>query len=106
VDDEADMNAENDDVEVPHPAGGADVAIDTVPPNGIGTAQWRNRRDAYRTLEALADYLGDVEPHSPTPFLLRRAASWGRMSLPEVIADIIREEGDVARLFQVLGMKV
>jgi type VI secretion system protein ImpA len=70
-----------------------------------GGAPWRNRKDAYATLEALADYLAEVEPHSPTPFLIRRAASWGRMSLPEVIAEIIREEGDVNRLFNILGVK-
>lgn len=66
---------------------------------------WRNRKDAYATLDALADYLAELEPHSPTPFLIRRAANWGRMSLPEVIAEIIREEGDVNRLLNVLGVK-
>lgn len=72
-------------------------------PNPVG---WRNRGEAYATLEALADYLSEVEPHSPTPFLIRRAANWGRMSLPEVIAEIIREEGDASRLFNVLGIKL
>jgi type VI secretion system protein ImpA len=68
-------------------------------------AHWRNRAEAYATLAALADYLSAVEPHSPTPFLIRRAVNWGSMSLPEVIAEIIREEGDVSRLFNVLGIK-
>jgi type VI secretion system protein ImpL len=31
--------------------------------------------------------------------------NWGSMSLPEVIAEIIREEGDVNRLFNVLGVR-
>jgi type VI secretion system protein ImpA len=66
---------------------------------------WRNRTEAYATLAMLADYLAEVEPHSPTPFLIRRAVNWGRMSLPEVIAEIIREEGDVNRLFNVLGVR-
>lgn len=89
------------------------VALDeTVPeppasqPMPSNPVAWRNRREAYATLEALADYLGEVEPHSPTPFLIRRAANWGRMSLPEVIAEIIREEGDASRLFNVLGIKL
>jgi len=67
--------------------------------------RWSSRDEAYATLAALADYLSLAEPHSPTPFLLRRAVSWGRMSLPEVIAEIIREEGDVTRLLQVLGIR-
>lgn len=66
---------------------------------------WRDRTEAYATLALLADYLADVEPHSPTPFLIRRAVSWGRMSLPEVIAEIIREEGDVNRLFNILAVR-
>lgn len=82
-------------------AGAADVPIGTV-----GVAHWRSRREAYATLEALADYLGEVEPHSPTPFLIRRAANWERMSLPEVIAEIISQEGGVSRLFQILGIKL
>ncbi|WP_226929299.1 type VI secretion system protein TssA [Janthinobacterium aquaticum] len=66
---------------------------------------WKNRKEAYATLEALADYLSAVEPHSPTPYLLRRAVKWGNMPLPELMAEIIREEGDLNRLANVLGLK-
>ncbi|MDN2710539.1 type VI secretion system protein TssA [Janthinobacterium sp. SUN118] len=69
-------------------------------------ARWRNRTEAYATLEALAEYLAQIEPHSPTPFLIRRAVNWGRMPLPEVIAEIIREEGDLNRLVNVLGIRL
>ena len=83
------------------PAPAPPVAAAAVPAG----PHWRNRAEAYATLGALADYLAAVEPHSPTPFLIRRAVNWGAMSLPEVIAEIIREEGDVSRLFNVLGIK-
>ena len=66
---------------------------------------WRDRKEAYATLEALADYLVGLEPHSPTPFLLRRAVRWGNMPLPEVLAEIMREEGDLNRLINVLGLQ-
>jgi len=66
---------------------------------------WKNRHEAYATLSALADYLSLVEPHSPTPYLLRRAVNWGRMPLPELMAEIIREEGDLNRLVNMLGLK-
>ncbi|RSZ60513.1 type VI secretion system protein TssA [Massilia atriviolacea] len=75
-------------------------------PAPVAGANWRNRAEAYATLEALADYLSVLEPHSPTPFLLRRALNWGRMPLPEVIAEILREEGDLNRLVNVLGIKL
>lgn len=66
---------------------------------------WENRNEAYATLNAIADYLSSIEPHSPTPYLLRRAVNWGRMPLPELMAEIIREEGDLNRLANVLGLK-
>lgn len=66
---------------------------------------WKNRDEAYATLEAIADYLSLVEPHSPTPYLLRRAVNWGRMPLPELMAEIIREEGDLNRLVNMLGLR-
>lgn len=64
-----------------------------------------NREDAYRMLEAVADYLQRTEPHSPTPYLVKRAVSWGRMSLADLMQEIVREEGDIARYFSLLGIK-
>ncbi len=65
---------------------------------------WQHRDEAYRTLEALAEYLATVEPHSPTPYLIRRAVNWGRLPLPELMAEIMREEGDLNRMVQLLGL--
>ncbi len=66
--------------------------------------EWRNRDEAYQTLEALAQYLATIEPHSPTPYLVRRAVNWGRLPLPELMAEIMREEGDLNRMVQLLGL--
>lgn len=74
-------------------------------PAPVQLAQWSSREEAYRTLEALADYLGQIEPHSPTPYLIRRAVNWGRMPLPELFAEIMREEGDLNRMMSVLGLQ-
>jgi type VI secretion system protein ImpA len=63
-----------------------------------------SRDEAYRALEALAEYLGRIEPHSPAPYLIRRAVSWGRMPLPELMQEIIREEGDLNRMAKLLGL--
>lgn len=42
---------------------------------------------------------------APGPFLLQRAVRWGRMPLPEVLAEVLREEGDLNRLLNVLGLQ-
>lgn len=86
---------------------GAVGAIGTVAAQGqqpVALSAWKNRHEAYATLSALADYLSLIEPHSPTPYLLRRAVNWGKMPLPELMAEIIREEGDLNRLTNMLGL--
>ena len=83
------------------------VLVDTPQPIALllNTGPIQSREDAYRLLESAADYLQRVEPHSPTPYLVRRAVSWGRMPLPELMQEIVREEGDLNRLFVMLGFK-
>jgi type VI secretion system protein ImpA len=70
----------------------------------LATGPIRSRADAYRQLEGIANFLQSIEPHSPTPYLIRRAVSWGRMPLPELMQEVLREEGDLNRLFTVLGL--
>ena len=64
-----------------------------------------NREEAYRLLESVAAYLQKTEPHSPTPYLIKRAVAWGRMSLADLMQEVVREEGDITRFFSLLGIK-
>lgn len=68
-------------------------------------ASFSSREEAYRQLEVIAAFLQELEPHSPTPYLVRRAVKWGRMPLTELMQAILREEGDVARFFSLLGVE-
>jgi predicted component of type VI protein secretion system len=65
-------------------AGGA--AAFSLPPAGIPAG----RAEAYRQIIAAAEFLTAIEPHSPVPYLLRRAASWGGMSLPQLYVELQR----------------
>lgn len=67
---------------------------------GIGS-----RDRAYFLLEQIAQYLEKTEPHSPTPYLIKRAVTWGRLSLPELMQEVLREEGDLNRYFSMLGLR-
>jgi type VI secretion system protein ImpA len=88
-----------------HAADDADIGMLPLAPQGpVVVGAWQHRDEAYRTLEALAEYLATVEPHSPTPYLIRRAVNWGRLPLPELMAEIMREEGDLNRMVQLLGL--
>jgi type VI secretion system protein ImpA len=66
--------------------------------------QVRTREEAYLQLSEIAALLAELEPHSPVPYLLRRAIVWGGMSLeellPELLADgtVLRDVGTLLRL--------
>ncbi|CAG4897648.1 type VI secretion system protein TssA [Paraburkholderia saeva] len=62
------------------------------------------RDHAYQMLARIADYLAQQEPHSPTPYLLKRAVVWGRLPLPELMREVAREEGGVSRYLSMLGL--
>lgn len=71
-----------------------------MPPPRDGTIS--SREEAYQLLEMVADYLMRTEPHSPTPYLVRRAASWGSKSLMDLLDELIEESGDRKRLARLL----
>ena len=63
-----------------------------------------NRADAYAALNALADYLQQLEPHSPTPYLVRRATQLGQMALPQMVSEVTASAGSLEKFFELLGI--
>jgi type VI secretion system ImpA family protein len=64
----------------------------------------RARAEAYRKLAEAAQTLMRIEPHSPTPYLVRRAIAWGGMSLAELMRHFIDSGYDLRSLYSMLGM--
>lgn len=64
-----------------------------------------SRAEAYQLLELAAEYLLREEPHSPTPYLVNRAVAWGRMPLPQLMQEVLREDGDLNRYFSIIGVR-
>ena len=64
-----------------------------------------SRADAYARLRDAADYLMRTEPHSPVPYLVRRAVSWGSMSLADVLEQLLQKNADLATIYTLLGIK-
>ncbi|GGA20952.1 type VI secretion system protein TssA [Dyella nitratireducens] len=62
-----------------------------------------NDRDrAYRVLADIAEFLARIEPHSPVPYLLRRAVAWGGMDAAELYKELYAKNNgqiSVADLF-------
>ncbi len=51
-----------------------------------------SREDAFRSLLQVADFFRRTEPHSPVSYALEQAVRWGRMSLPELLRELIADE--------------
>lgn len=74
-------------------------------PQAAANGRIGNRAEAYQLLELAAAYLMREEPHSPTPYLVNRAVAWGRMPLPQLMQEVLREDGDLNRYFSILGIR-
>lgn len=79
--------------------------VTTLASSAAFTGKVTSRAEAYRLLELAAAFLEQTEPHSPTPYLIKRAITWGRLPLPELMQEVIQEEGDISRYFSLLGIK-
>ena len=64
----------------------------------------KSRDDAYRVIQEAADYLYAIEPHSPTPFLIRKAISWGHLSFEELMNEVVHDQASVADMRRLLGI--
>jgi type VI secretion system protein ImpA len=64
-----------------------------------------SRADVYRGLADSADLLQQLEPHSPIPYLIRRAVELGTLPFPQLIKALIREEGVLKELNREMGIK-
>ena len=63
----------------------------------------QSREDAYRQLDEVADYLLRTEPHSPVPYLVKRAVAWGAMPLAELLQELLDSESDLKQIYRLLG---
>ena len=63
-----------------------------------------SREQAYRHLAQIADYLARTEPHSPVPYVIRRAVEWGNQPLGELLDELISADAESRRLWKLLGV--
>jgi type VI secretion system protein ImpA len=65
----------------------------------------RTRIDAYQMLSEAADFLAHTEPHSPTPYLVRRAIVWGSLTLEELLPELVRNQSELSDIYRLLNVK-
>ncbi len=64
----------------------------------------RTRADALRQLRAVADFFRRTEPHSPVAYLAERGAQWGEMPLHEWLRSVVKDQGVLAQVEELLGV--
>jgi type VI secretion system protein ImpA len=78
------------------------VAVGGMP---VDVTSIRGRDDAYRLLGVIQEYLQRIEPHSPAPYLIGRAIAWGRMSLADLLKELLEENADLHSIYRLLGIR-
>jgi type VI secretion system protein ImpA len=82
----------------------AEIAEAVVTGPVLGSGSITSRDEAYRHLAEAAEYLSRIEPHSPAPYLVKRAILWGTMSLPELLQEVVRNPTELSEIFRLLEM--
>jgi type VI secretion system protein ImpA len=62
----------------------------------------RTRTEAYRQLTEAADFLIRTEPHSPVPYLVKRAIAWGNMNLEALLPQLVRNNSELSEIYRLL----
>ncbi len=75
------------------------------PSKKVDLGQIETREQAYAILGDVAAFLEKIEPHSPTPYLIRRSITWGDMTLSQVFADAMKNGRDMSLIIDLLDVK-
>ncbi len=84
------------------PAAAAPLRPDGPPPTPgpIGS-----REEALQTLLKVAEFFRRTEPHTPVSYALEEAVRWGRMKLPDLLEELIADEGTRQQVFKRVGIR-
>jgi len=69
-----------------------------------GAREGMSRETAFQGIERIAQFFERTEPHTPVHFALRQAIRWGRMSLPELLGELIEDHNSMEQLRKIVGL--
>lgn len=89
------------------PASGVAVSeeLDSGQPGSDTSGAFSDRDRAYQALAEIAEFLMQIEPHSPVPYLLRRAVRWGALNTAELYQEIFMKSNAQINVFELLGIQ-
>jgi type VI secretion system protein ImpA len=89
------------------PAEPAAAGADAVAPAANGRAAPKaitTREDVYEQLATAANVLMQIEPHSPIPYLIRRAVELGKLPFPLLMKELVRDPNIITEMNRELGI--
>ena len=84
-------------------ASGGDAAVGAGGQKAAGQLQTRD--DAFTLLMKGADFFRRTEPHSFVSYAVEQSVRWGKMPLPELLAELIAEEPSRKALYKQVGIR-
>ncbi len=87
------------------PSDGAPSAAAAVGTQGLAVGAVGSREEAFKALSRVAEYFRRSEPHSPISYTLEELVRRGRMTLPELLNELIADSGQRRTFYVVAGMK-
>ena len=84
------------------PSGSAGAPSDPAAPGTRGPL--RSRTQALAQLREVAAFFRRTEPHSPVAYLAEKAVTWGNMPLHEWLRQVIKDDGAMAHVQELLGL--
>ncbi len=90
-----------DEAGEPEPAPGGAAATDAP----VAAARAVTREDMLKELGRIADYFRRTEPHSPLAYTLEEAVRRGRLTWPELLAEVVPDDGVRSAILVMLGIR-
>jgi type VI secretion system protein ImpA len=72
--------------------------------SSLQTAPVNSRKLAYAQLADAAAALAELEPHSPVPYLIRKAVEWGTLNTAQLYNELFIEGRGQLNVFELLGL--
>ncbi len=64
----------------------------------------KSRQEAFQVLGRVSEFFRVTEPHSPISYALEQVVRWGRMSLPELLSELVTDKSSRSEIFKRTGI--
>ena len=63
------------------------------------------RESAFQNLLEISNFFQRTEPHSPLPYLLRKAVRWGKMPLTDLLRELVEDQSILVNIYRLTGIE-